>query len=191
MPALGVNLWAYCALAVMLVAAAVADVRTGKVPNAVTYPGALLGLVGHTTVWLLTDAPEALGPLGSLAGLAAGFLPLLLAWKAGGMGGGDAKLMGAVGALTGWWFVLATMFYGLIIAAVMALGMLIRRRALKATTARMWRFLVLSFTPGKPADPTTSESMRIPLGLAFCIGAAAAVAEVLIRGGQPTLFMGS
>ena len=52
-----------------------------------------------------------IGLAGSAAGFAVGFLPLLLVWLAGGIGGGDAKVMrGRV--LTGWRFTLAAMMYG-------------------------------------------------------------------------------
>ena len=39
--------WAYCVLAAAVVAAVVADLRTGRIPNAVTLPAVALGLVGH------------------------------------------------------------------------------------------------------------------------------------------------
>jgi len=175
--------WAYCALAVMLVAAAYTDVRCGRIYNWVTYPGILVGLVGHALLNGLTGHNQVeLGLAGSVAGLAVGFLPLLAAWLAGGIGGGDAKLMGAVGALTGWRFTLAAMLYGFAVAAVMALAVMLARRVTLRTLGRVWRFLVLLFLPGRPVDPATKDSAKIPFGLALCIGAGMALAEVLWRG---------
>ncbi len=182
-------LWAYCVLAVVLVTAAVTDVRWGKILNVVTYPAIAAGLLGHTLLelghdWLLRKLGVevySIGLVGSLAGFAIGFLPLLVAWLAGGIGGGDAKLMGAVGALTGVEFTLSAMFYGLVIAALMAIFVMVRRRITVSTLGRIWRFLYLSFTPAKGADPSTPESPKVAFGLALCIGSAAALVQALLR----------
>ena len=186
MPQFGPNSWAHCVLVVVLLAAAVSDVRSGKIPNAVTYSAIAVGLIGHTLAWVLVDDVRVLGPAGSLGGFLAGFGPLLVVYLAGGAGGGDAKLMGAVGALAGWSFALATLFYGLLVAALMAVAVMIRRRMVRRTAGRIWRFLVLSFTPGKPAPPTAADSPKIPLGLALCLGAAAALTEVMLTGREAT-----
>lgn len=181
---LSVEMWAYGVLALVLIAAAVTDIRTARIYNAVTYPAIAIGLIGHT----LMGGPRfgagefELGLLGSLCGLAAGFLPLFVAWFAGGIGGGDAKLMGAVGALAGWRFALAAMFYGFAIAVVMAVVVMLSRRILKQTLARIWRFLSLLATPAGAADPATKESPKIAFGLALCIGSAIALVEVLMNG---------
>ena len=175
--------WAYYVLAVMLVAAAWTDVRQGKIHNWVTYPGVLAGLVGHTIAGGLTGGGQVeLGLMGSAAGLAVGFVPLMVAWLAGGIGGGDAKLMGAVGALAGWRFTLAAMLYGFAVAAAMALIVMLAKRVTRKTLARVWRFLVLLLMPGRPVDPATQDSAKIPFGLALCIGAGLALAEAVWRG---------
>ncbi|MFV1959997.1 MAG: prepilin peptidase, partial [Planctomycetota bacterium] len=74
------------------------DVRDGKVYNRLTYPAALLGLVLNATV-----RPPGVGLGQASLGLAVGFIPLFLAFAVGGLGGGDVKLMGAVGAFLGPW----------------------------------------------------------------------------------------
>lgn len=176
--------WAYGVLAVVLVASAVTDVRSGKVYNIVTYPAAAAGLIGHTLAGGLAGdgGRTTLGLLGALAGLAVGFVPMLLAWWAGGIGGGDAKLMGAVGALTGWRFALAAMFFGFVTAGIMAVVVMVVRRRTRATFGRIWRFLYLTLTPAGPADPAAPDSPKIPFGAALCVGSAAALVEVLLRG---------
>ena len=178
---LGWEMWAYGVLAVALVVSSISDIRDGKIRNAVTYPAIIIGLVGHALVSGLWPVDEVrLGLIGSLGGFAAGFVPLLAAWLAGGIGGGDAKLMGAVGALAGWQFAVAAMFYGFAIAAVMAVVVMLKRRIARKTLSRIWQWLYLMFTPAKAADPTTEESPKIPFGLALCIGSAMALADVLI-----------
>ncbi len=183
MPQLSIDMWAYGVLAVVLIAASITDVRSEKIPNVITYPAILLGIVGHaliTGIWSVSEVE--LGLVGSLGGFAAGFLPLLAAFLVGGIGGGDAKLMGAVGALAGWRFAIAAMLYGFGIAALMALVIMIARGVVRRTLGRIFRFVYLMFTPSRPADPATADSPKVPFGLALCIGSAIALAEVLIHG---------
>jgi prepilin peptidase CpaA len=175
--------WPYYVLAVMLAAAAYTDVRYQKIFNWTTYPGVVAGLVGHTLAGGLTGhGPLELGLAGSAVGLAVGFLPLMLAWLAGGIGGGDAKVMGAVGALTGWRFTLAAMLYGFAVAALMAVVVMVMRRVTRETLRRILRSMVLLFMPGGAVDPATKDSPKVPFGLALCIGAAISLVEVLWRG---------
>ena len=89
--------------------AAVIDVRTRRLPNWLTVPAFAAALLFH----LVTGGVPGL--LGSLAGFAVGFSILFVLWLVGGGGGGDVKLMGAVGAWLGWKttlavFVLSTLF---------------------------------------------------------------------------------
>lgn len=173
--------WAYVILAVVLIASAVADVRYGKIYNILTYPAIAAGLVLHTYFGGLSGGGGALGLAGSAAGLATGFLPMLAAYMAGGLGGGDAKLMAAVGALTGWQFTLSALFYGLLVNAVLAIGLILHKRIARRTLGRVWRFIVLAFIFRKPAaDPAAADSPRVPMGLAFCIGSGLALAEACI-----------
>src|SRR5580693_1433933 len=71
------------------------DVKSRRVPNFITGPGFLLGLLLHLTRggWqqLLTAA---------LAGLICGVV-FLVFYLAGGMGAGDVKLITAVGCIAG------------------------------------------------------------------------------------------
>jgi len=175
------DLWAYGVLAIALLAASYTDVRTGKIPNWITLPCVAAGLVGHTVVGLAGG--EGLSGLRLAGGgLAIGFIPLYLAWRAGGIGGGDAKMMAAVGALTGWRFTLAAMFYGFAVAAVMALFVMVTRRILWRTLGRIWRFLYLAMLRAKPVDPATPDSPKIPFGLALCIGSALQLTDTLLGG---------
>ena len=178
-------LWSAGAMAALVVAAAAVDLRSGKVPNWLTYPAILLGLAGHALAGGLRGEGGQLGLTGAAAGLAVGFVPLLVCWLAGGIGGGDVKLMAAIGALGGWEFAIGAMLYGFIAAALMAAAVMIRRRVVRRTLRRIFHTMVLLITPGaKPADPTGAESPRSPFAVALCLGTVAAMVSAAVKVGQ-------
>ena len=176
--------WSSAVIVALVVTAAVVDLRCGKVPNWLTYPAILIGLLGHAVVGYASGGGvwggvEQMGLAGALKGLAMGFFPLLLCWLAGGIGGGDAKLMGAVGALGGWRLVLGAMLFGFVIAGLMAVIVMIRGRIVRRTVRRVWHTIVLLIIPGaKPADPTGPDSPTVPLAVALCLGTFVAMFEL-------------
>src|SRR5688572_28496268 len=99
----------------VVLSAAVIDVRTHRIPNILTFGSAAAALVYHA--W--TAGAHGLG--GSAGGWAIGvalFLPLFMLR---GMGGGDVKLLGAVGAWLGPMAVLYAGLYSLLAGGVLAL----------------------------------------------------------------------
>jgi prepilin peptidase CpaA len=76
-------------------AAAFLDMRTRRLPNWFTVPVCIGGLLFHVITSGTTGLVTALG------GFATGFGILLVLWLIGGGGGGDVKLMGALGAWLG------------------------------------------------------------------------------------------
>ena len=82
-------------LVLVVLAAAVTDLRSRKIPNWITVSGAALGLMIHTAQSGLSGAAW------SVAGAALGFGIFIAFYLAGGMGAGDVKLFSAVGALAG------------------------------------------------------------------------------------------
>jgi prepilin peptidase CpaA len=108
-------------LFVILIISAVIDIRTGKIPNLITYPGMLIALTYHTIVNGLD------GLLFSAAGLGLGIALLILPYLMGGMGAGDAKLLGVVGGVVGpagvfYAFLLTAMAGGLYALAVLLIS---------------------------------------------------------------------
>ncbi|MHC4403619.1 MAG: A24 family peptidase, partial [Planctomycetota bacterium] len=76
-------------------AAAVVDVREYRVPNRLTVPLLVLGVVYHSFAGGLDGLQM------SLLGAAFGFASLILAYAIGILGAGDVKLVAAVGAWLG------------------------------------------------------------------------------------------
>lgn len=85
----------YAALAAVVIFAAVFDMRTGRIPNALTFPAMLAFAAAHAA---LSGLP---GLWFSLAGLGAGLTFLLVPHLFGYLGAGDVKLMAVVGAALG------------------------------------------------------------------------------------------
>jgi prepilin peptidase CpaA len=149
-----------------LVVCAATDVRTGKIYNAVTYPALALGLA-------YAISPRGAGLPVALAGLLAGGLPLYLFFAAGWMGGGDVKLMAAIGAIKGFPFIITAMFYSIFIAGVCAALLLIWRGQARATlgdvTAAARRAV------GAAAAPIEPRGGSFPFGAAMAMGTLIAV----------------
>jgi prepilin peptidase CpaA len=115
---------------VVCTAAAWLDVATRRIPNALTYPAILIGLA------LNALAPPALEALGfdtaavwlGASGLRDGLLGFglcaaigIVSFIARGLGGGDVKLLAAVGAMLGLDAVIAVLFNTLLVAALIGL----------------------------------------------------------------------
>lgn len=101
-------------LMVVIAIAAIIDYRYKKVPNIVTLPAMAAGLA------MAFMANGFTGLSVSTAGLFVGMALLYLPYAAGGMGGGDVKLLGAIGAIKGPWFVFIAFLAMAIIGGVMA-----------------------------------------------------------------------
>jgi prepilin peptidase CpaA len=192
----GISPWQVALILALVLAAAVVDLRCGKVPNWLTLPAIALALVGHALFGGLSGAAAApaeaglwvravlgheadIGLSGALIGLAVGFLPLAVVWLAGGIGGGDAKLMGAIGALGGWKLAIGAMMYGFTVAALMAIFVMVYKGIAWRTIKRVWHTIVLLSSATRPADPTTKDSPQIPFAVALCLGTVLAMLSML------------
>jgi prepilin peptidase CpaA len=121
------------ALALAL-SAAWTDWRTRKIPNWLTVPALLLGIAVHT---LIAGWPGAKASLEG-AGLALGvLLPLVLLR---GLGAGDWKLMGALGAFLGPLLLLYVLLGSVLVSGLMAMVEVMRTRRVRET---MWNLSVL------------------------------------------------
>jgi prepilin peptidase CpaA len=150
------------------------DLRTARVPNALTLGSAALAAAMHVAVAAGWDT--ALPALGwSLAGWTAGLLLFLPLFALGGMGAGDVKLLAAFGAWLGPWGAFWTAVYGAIAGGVIAIPLLIARRALGATLNNVWGLIgfwrVAGIRPHPDLTLDTPGGIRLPYALPMALGA--------------------
>jgi prepilin peptidase CpaA len=101
--------------------AAITDLAARRIPNWLTVSALVLALIFHT----LTSGWSGLGF--SLGGFATGFSILLVLWLIGGGGGGDVKLMGALGSWLGAKGILYVFLCSSVFACAAAVALLITR----------------------------------------------------------------
>lgn len=154
------------ALAILLTLATICDIRTHRIPNPLVLAGLVLGLVGHG--WR-GGGP---GLLLSLEGIAVAGLALL-PYALGGLGAGDVKLLGAVGALMGPAFLLWTLLGTVLAGGLLALAWAARRGVLRETVDNALLGLhLLGTRAGVSALASASQAGKMPLAPAVALGAA-------------------
>ena len=125
-------------LGIVLAVAAVTDLRFRKIPNLLTFPAMATALCYH----LATGGLE--GFLFSASGLVLGIAVLIVPFLLGGMGAGDTKLMGVVGATLGpkgvFIAALLTCLFGGIYALIICI---IHRDVRKNILRRCWKAIKL------------------------------------------------
>lgn len=121
----------YSIFAGALVVVSFIDLEQRIVPNIVSLPGVVLGLVFSVLAWLLAITPFPT-PLNSLLGVLLGggmfwIVALVYEWLRGreGLGFGDVKLMAMIGAFLGWSGIPVTLFVGSLLGAVWGLGLML------------------------------------------------------------------
>ncbi|MDP2661512.1 MAG: prepilin peptidase [Dehalococcoidia bacterium] len=152
------------ALAAALVAAVILDLRERRIPNWVTLPGIVAGLALQTA----RDGGDGL--IAGLAGAAVGAgllaLPFSLKW----VGGGDVKLLAAVGAFMGATFTLWALLFACAAGGILAMGWL----AFTGKLVDSMKYLFLIWIPNPMAKPDALKT-GVPFGPALAIGSFAAI----------------
>jgi prepilin peptidase CpaA len=146
------------------------DVRTRRIPNWLTFPAAALGLVAATF------ANGGSGTASSAGGLLFGlglFFPLFLLK---GLGAGDVKLMGALGAWLGTSVIFGVAFYTSLAGGVLALALIVRHRYAAQAARNLWLLLthwrVFGIEPVDAVTLETSKGPKLPYALPIATGLA-------------------
>ena len=105
----------------------VTDLRTGRIPNWLTMPMFGLGFVFHVVLGTLSHGAYGglVGLENSLLGFGAGFGVLFVMMLIGAAGGGDAKMMGALGAWLGGMWTLQVFVASAVVTLIVSSSMMI------------------------------------------------------------------
>jgi prepilin peptidase CpaA len=155
----------WIALPFILAFACYGEIKERRIPNWLTLGGIVLGLGSAAIeggVQGLSDSALGLAIAGGL------FLPFCLL---GVVGGGDMKLMAAVGAITGWPMVLRVVTDTCIAGGLIAIAIMAWNGVLLTTLADVFRIMV--------GMPRRKRGLRnppmVPYALAITIGTLVAV----------------
>jgi leader peptidase (prepilin peptidase) / N-methyltransferase len=126
------------ALLAALVAVTAIDLRYQIIPDAITLPGVLAGLVAsvasHRVSWMESAGGILLG---------AGLFVAVIVLSRGGMGGGDLKLGAMLGAFLGWKAVIVALFIAVVLGGVSAIALLASGRLARKDAIPFGPFLAV------------------------------------------------
>jgi prepilin peptidase CpaA len=165
---------------VFIVACCVADARTRRIPNVLSASAMLAGLG-------LNAADHGMSGLGlSVGGLLAAGAVLLPAFAVGGIGAGDVKMMGAIGALIGPEPALAGLGLGMIFGGVIVVAHLARHGRLSEKFGSTWA-MVAAASLARSVEPLRApakdpNAVALPYSVPLGLGTVAVLMFIAWRG---------
>lgn len=142
------------------------DCRWRLIKNTLTLPTIALGLLLH----FLSSGWSGLSF--GLLGLAAGFGLMIIPFAFGQMGGGDVKLMAALGSLLGAYAILNVFLYTTLAGGFLAMGFAVYHRRGLHTFRQAWQITkgLLIFQSVSHTESEGEQAVSIPYGLAIAVG---------------------
>ncbi|MGE0814446.1 MAG: prepilin peptidase [Vicinamibacterales bacterium] len=160
---------AFEAGAVLVAAGACAtDLARARIPNSLTVPGIVVGVLAQTVL------PGGHGVVASLLGGLAGLGVFFPFFALGGMGGGDVKLMAALGTWMGAPAILFVALYAALAGGVIAVGVALAHNylgeALRNLRSLLRYWAVVGIRPDPALTLERGRGPRVPYALAIFAG---------------------
>ena len=160
--------FSYGAALCVAAVACIADLKTRRIPNVLTL-GAAAGACGH---YLVAAGLSGLG--WAAAGWVVGLLLFLPVFALRGMGGGDVKLVAALGAWLGPGLTLWLALFTALAGGPLAVGVALSRGYLRQALSNVWALLTFWRVAGLQPHPAmtldTSGTPRLPYAVPIAVG---------------------
>jgi prepilin peptidase CpaA len=164
--------WTFWLVTIVLIVAAVIDGYELRVPNLITFPFILSGWVYSCYAYGLE------GLCWSLAGTLLGMGILMLFYMIGGMGAGDVKLMGGVGAWIYWTHTWYCIIGFAITGAVLAIAMVVISGKWKHHYQQFWQIATEIMVIRDPEKLSEIAAKRKPSMMLLPYGIPIAIATI-------------
>jgi prepilin peptidase CpaA len=158
----------------VLLTAVVMDIRSYRIPNLLTVPAMVCGLVIHFAV----NGPQGL--IMSLAGLVLGMIMFLAFYATGGMGAGDVKLMAAVGSFLGPLGALHAGVMTMLLGGFYAATTMVAKYGLRDSLRRMWTLLTTLTLPEQLSGSPAEVQRQYQLHYALAIGLGTVLSQMIL-----------
>lgn len=143
------------------------DWRSRRIPNWLTVPAVLVGLIANTVAGGWDGTKAALGGAGLALVLLFPFVLLR------GIGAGDWKLMGALGAFLGPMTILVVLLVSILIAGTMAVLQSIKAKRLGTALANSWELIrgaaIFGLRPHPVITLDNPGLLSLPFGVAVAL----------------------
>jgi prepilin peptidase CpaA len=163
-----VDLLTWISALILAAAAGFLDWRSRRIPNWLTVAGFVSGLALHT----ITHGWDGTKLSLEGAGLALVFLLPLVLLK--GLGAGDWKLMGGLGAFLGPIEIVVVLFSSILLCGILAVAQMVWQRRVAQTLANLWQlirgFFILGIRPNPEISLDNPAAMKLPFGVVAAAG---------------------
>jgi prepilin peptidase CpaA len=152
------------------VVAVFTDVAYQKIYNWLTLPVAIAGLAFN---FAFLGLP---GLISAIKGLGVGFSFLFIFYLLGGIGGGDVKLLAAIGAVGGYPYIFQVIVLMALVGGLLAIALSLTNQSLRIAFKRLFQLLLQLVTPGlvvesKEFGGVDKKNLKvIPYGVAIGLG---------------------
>lgn len=153
------------------------DWRSHRIPNWLTVPGCFVGIVLNTIFSHLSGLKSSLEGAGIALGI---LLPVVLLR---GLGAGDWKLMGALGAIVGKDEIMHLLLATILFAGAIAVAQMIWQRRVLVTLRNMWEllrgFFIFGLKPNAEISLDNAAASTLPFGVAAAFATVLCLAAIL------------